>query len=194
MTEEHGERSSVRFTGYGPLDDLSVTSSDLRLGFLGFGDLFIASPTVHRGPSDDRPLFDVVDVLWPLNLVVVAASSGACDRLFGRPGTKRIRYHWELEIAERIVFPTPLAGDRAVGFPGRVPAPTPVGRHWREPSELRYRCWNLSRSMRRPQEIVEFVLRELLALWGYEADPVVIAEVLDRLRAMRVNQPVIDRS
>jgi hypothetical protein len=37
--------------------------------------------------------------------------------------------------------------------------------------------------------MVEFVLGELLALWGYEADPVVMAEVLARLWAMRIGHP-----
>jgi hypothetical protein len=193
MTEEHGPRSSVCFTGYGPRDDLSVNGGDLEFGFLGYGRLYIAATSVHRPPSDDHPLFDVVDVLRPLYLVLVDASSGACDGLFGRPGTRRLRYQWELRIAEHIVFPTPLAGDRAVGFTSRVPTGIPLGGHWREPSEIEYRGWNLSHSQRRPHQIVEFVLGELLALWGYEADPVVMAEVLARLRSMRVNQPISDR-
>jgi len=68
-----------------------------------------------------------------------------------------------------------------------------VGGNWRGPSEIHYRCCNLSRSLRRHHEIVEFVLREILALWGYEADVVVMAEILDRLRVMRLNQPASDR-
>jgi hypothetical protein len=72
------------FTGYGPLADLSVNSGGLEFGFSGFRRFDIVAPSVHRAPSDDRPLFDVVDVLWPLYLVLVAAFSGAWDSLFGR--------------------------------------------------------------------------------------------------------------
>jgi hypothetical protein len=188
MTEEHGPRPSVCFTGYGPLDDLEVTSGDLRFGFLGFGYLFIVSPSVHRGrrmtaPSSMSSMSCGPSTSsWrrpPAGPAIASSAAPAPDgsAITGSSGSR-----------------SPLAGDRAVGFPGRVPAATPVGGNWREPSEIHYRCWNLSRSVRRPHEILEFVLGELLALWGYEADPVVIAEILERLEAMRVNQPISERS
>lgn len=99
---------------------------DLDFKFASVGLVAIAASSVHGIPSDDRPLFDVVDVLLPLYLALVAVSSGACDRVFGYRGARH-RFHWELTIAEDIVFPTPLAGDRAVGLPDRVPASIPLG-------------------------------------------------------------------
>jgi hypothetical protein len=117
-----------------------------------------------------------------------AVSGGACDRLFGRPVARRIRYEWTLRIEEHIVFPTPIAGDKSVGYPGRVPASDPLGGRWRELSEISYRGWKLSRLGRGPHKVAEFVLGEILTLWGFETDPVV-AEVLSRLRATRSTSP-----
>jgi hypothetical protein len=45
------------------------------------------------------------------------------------------------------------------------------------------RMWgrNLARKRCRPERLVRSVLIELLAHWGYENDPVVVAEVLSAL-------------
>lgn len=161
---------------------------DLDFKFASVGLVAIAASSVHGIPSDDRPLFDVVDVLLPLYLALVAVSSGACDRVFGYRGARH-RFHWELTIAEDIVFPTPLAGDRAVGLPDRVPASIPLGGRWREPSQISFHGWSFSRRQSRPRKVVESVLDELLVLCGFEADPVVVDEVLAHLRATRLTQP-----
>ena len=43
-----------------------------------------------------------------------------------------------------------------------------------------------------PGGVREFVLGGLVTLWGYEADPVVMAELLSRLRSTRINQLIDD--
>jgi hypothetical protein len=170
MTEEHGPRSPKGFTGYELEDYIWLMAGDLRMMFSARGRLSISAASVHRPPSADSPLFDVVDVLLPLYVALVAVSSGACDRLLGHRGGRR-RYQWELQIEERIVFPTPLAEGRAVGFPDRVPASIPLGGHWREPSQIHYRGWDYTRLRCRPERVVESVLAELLTLWATRLTP-----------------------
>ncbi len=189
MTEEHGPRSWEGFNGYDPEDYLWVSAGDLQMTFSARGHLSISANSLHRSPSADCALFEVADVLLPLYVALIAVSSGACDRLFGtRRG--RLRYEWEMEIEERIAFPTPLAHAGPVGFPGRVPTSIPLGGRWREPSQIHFRGWNLSRLQCKPDKVLGTVLSELLALWGFESDPVVMAEVRSRLRSMRATQSV----
>jgi hypothetical protein len=192
LTHEPGPRSTAGFAIFDPQGYFWVEVDDLDFKFASTGLVAIAASSVHGLPSDDRPLFDVVDLLLPLYLGLVAVSSGACDRVFGYRGARH-RFHWELTIAEDIVFPTPLAGDRAVGFPDRVPASIPLGGRWREPSQISFHGWSFSRRQCRPRKVVESVLGELLVLWGFEADPVVVDEVLARLRATRLTQPSVGR-
>jgi hypothetical protein len=193
LTQEHGPRTSNEFTGYGLEDYLWLTAGDLSILFSARGHLAMSANSLHRPPSADRSLFEVVEVLLPLYVAMIAVSSGACDRLFGLDRARRRHYNWELRIEERIVFPTPLAEGRAVGFPGHVPAPIHLGGRWREPSQIQFRGWDQSRLQGRPDSVVESVLTELLTLWGYEPDPVVLAEVLWGLRATRTGQPIADR-
>ncbi len=181
--------SGEGFNGYDPEDRLWVSAGDLQMTFSARGHLSISANSLHRPPSADCALFEVADVLLPLYVALIAVSSGACDRLFGtRRG--RLRYGWEMEIEERIAFPTPLAHAGPVGFPGRVPTSIPLGGRWREPSQIHFRGWNLSRLQCKPDKVLGTVLSELLALWGFESDPVVMAEVRSRLRSMRVTQSV----
>jgi hypothetical protein len=136
---------------------------------------------------DTDPLFEVVDVLLPLYLAATAISSGAYDRLLQlRGGNKRRRYGWRLEIEERIAFPAPRGGPNPVGFPGRIPAPIALASPRPAPSTTWVWGRNLAQKSCRPKRLVESVLIELLALWGYENDPVVVAEVLGALEARRL--------
>ena len=136
---------------------------------------------------DTDPLFDVVDLLLPLYLAATAISSGAYDRLLQlRGGTKRCRNNWRLEIEERIAFPTPRGGPGPVGFPGRIPAQIPPAGPRPEPSMAWVWGGNLARRNCRPNRLVESVLIELLAHWGYQNDPVVVAEILAALESRRV--------
>jgi hypothetical protein len=132
---------------------------------------------------DTDPFFDVVDVLLPLYLAATAISSDAYDRLLHlRGGSKRRRYCWLFDIEERIAFPTPRGGPSPVGFPGRIPARIPLVGPRPEPSMARIWGRNLARKRCRPERLVGSVLSELLAHWGYEDDPVVVAEVLSALQ------------
>jgi hypothetical protein len=136
---------------------------------------------------DTDPLFDVVDVLVPLYLAATGISSGAYDRLLHlRGGNKRRRHNWRLEIEERIAFPAPRGGPSPIGFPGRIPAGIPPASPRPEPSMAWVWGRNLARNNCRPERLVESVLIELLAHWGYENDPVVVAEVLAALQRRRV--------
>ncbi len=135
---------------------------------------------------DTDALFDVVDVLLPLYLAAIAISSGAYDRLLRlRGGNKRRRYSWRLEIEERIAFPTPRGGPSPVGFPGRIPARIPPASPRPAPSTTWVWGRDLARKSCRPERLVESVLIELLGLWGYENDLVVVAEVLAALQKRR---------
>ena len=136
---------------------------------------------------DTDPLFDVVDVLLPLYLAATAVSSGAYDRLLHRRGrNERLRYGWQFELEERIAFPAPRGGPSPVGFPGRIPAPIALAGPRPAPSTTWVYGRNLARKSCRPERLVGSVLIELLAHWGYENDPIVVAEVLGALEARRL--------
>lgn len=151
-----------------------------------FEDPFSGSESLfmdHDPFYDNDPLFDVVDVLLPLYLTATAISSGAYDRLLHlRGGSKRRRNRWQFDIEERIAFPTPRGGPSPVGFPGRTLARVPFVGPRPEPSMARLWGRNLTRKRCRPECLVGSVLIELLAHWGYENDPVVVAEMLAALR------------
>jgi hypothetical protein len=135
---------------------------------------------------DTGPLFDVVDVLLPLYLAAIAISSGAYDRLLHlRGGNKRRRYCWRFAIEERIAFPTPRGGPSPVGFPGRIPARIPPVSPRPEPSTTWVCGRDLARKSCRPERLVASILIDLLGLWGYENDPVVVAEVVAALDKRR---------
>jgi hypothetical protein len=135
---------------------------------------------------DTDPLFDVVDVLLPLYLAATAIANGAYDRLLHlRGGRERRRYCWNFEIEERIAFPTPRGGPSPVGFPGRIPARVPAASPRPAPSTTWVNGRNLARWNCRPERLVASVLVELLELWCYEQDPIVIAEVTDALLLRR---------
>ncbi len=182
MEEEHG---TPPLTG-DPLRDIAwVSMGPLLLCVAPDGGLSLQARSIHRSPSEDAALFDVVDVVLPLYLAATAISSGAYDRLLRVRNRKRRRYRWELEIGERITFPTPLAGSHAIGFPGRIPASIPLGGSRPEPSEVFFRGWHLSRRHCRPERLVKFVLAELIAHWGYENDPEVVSDIMAALRSIR---------
>jgi hypothetical protein len=83
-----------------------------------------------------------------------------------------------------MVFPTlPLRETERSGPPvASRPLTLSVG-VGTNPSQILYRDRNLSRLQCRPHTVVEFVLGDLFTLWGYEADSMLTAEILSRLRA-----------
>ena len=179
------------FLSVGPTGRLSLRTRSIHRPPFEDAHLFEVGPFSDSEPLfmdedpfyDTDPLFDVVDVLLPLYLAASAISSGAYDRLLHLRGRiKRRRYCWQFEIEERIAFPTPRGGPSPVGFPGRISVRIPVASLRPEPS----RAWicgrDLARQRCRPERLVESVLAELLAHWGYENDPVVVAEVLAALQ------------
>lgn len=182
IEEEHG---TPPLTGNLIRDVVWASMGHLLLHVSPDGGLSLQARSIHRRPSEDAALFDVVDVVLPLYLAATAISSGAYDRLLRVRGRKRCRYRWELEIGERITFPTPLAGSHAVGFPGRIPASIPLGGSRPEPSEVFFRGWHLSRRRCRPERLVTFVLAELFAHWGYENDSGVVSDIMAALRSVR---------
>ena len=206
LEEEHG---LAHLTG-DPLRDgigVPVCGSFLRLD--ATGRLSLRARRIHRPPFenahlledplsdseplflDEDPLFDAVDVLWPLYLATVAISSGAYDRLLHlRGGGRRRRHSWRLELEERIAFPTPRGGPCPIGFPGRIPASVPRSGPRLEPSTISVWGRNLSRRSCRAEVLVGSILTELLAHWGYENDPIVVAEVLSTLEERRVGSLV----
>ena len=72
-----------------------------------------------------------------------------------------------------------------VGSHGRTPAKIPLSGPRPEPSEAAFSGLRFSRRNCRPERMVEAVLADLLPHWGYENDPVVVAEVITTLRLMR---------
>ena len=204
LEEEHGTSG---LTGDPVSDAEGARTCGPYLSVDAKGRLSLRTRSIHRPPYEDAhlfedpfsdseplfmdhdpfydtdPLFDVVDVLLPLYLAATAISSGAYDRLLHlRGGSKRRRYRWLFDIEERIAFPTPRGGPSPVGFPGRIPARIPLVGPRPEPSMIRMWGRNLARKRCRPERLVGSVLIELLAHWGYENDPVVVAEVLSALQ------------
>jgi hypothetical protein len=204
LEEEHG---SPGLTGDPVRDAAGARTCGPYLSVDAVGRLSLRTRSIHRPSFEDAhlfedpfsdsdplfldrdplydtdPLFDVVDVLLPLYLAATAISSGAYDRLLHlRGGSKRRRYSWGFDIQERIAFPTPGGGPSPVGFPGRIPARIPLVGPRPEPSMAWLWGRNLARKRCRPERLVGSVLIELLAHWGYENDPVVVAEVLAALR------------
>jgi hypothetical protein len=203
LEEEHG---SPTLTGDPVSDAAGAHTCGPYLRVDSTGRLSFRTRSIHRPPFEDAhlfedpfsdseplfldedpsydtdPLFDVVDVMLPLYLAATAISSGAYDRLLHlRGGSKRRHYSWGLEIEERIAFPTPRGGPSAVGFPGRIPGRVPFVGVRPEPSTAWVWGRNVARTRCRPERLVESVLAELLEHWGYENDPVVVAEVLSAL-------------
>ena len=156
LEEEHGCRS---LTGDPLKDAFGTPTCGPYLSVEATGRLSLRTRRIHRPPFEDAhlfedplsdseplfmdqdpfydtdPLFDVVDVLMPLYLAATAVSSGAYDRLVHPPGgSKNRRYSWNLDIEERIAFPTPRGGPSPVGFPGRIPSRIPPGSPRPEPS------------------------------------------------------------
>jgi hypothetical protein len=207
LKEEHGPRT---LTGDPVRDAQGTRTCGPYLSVEATGWLSFHTRSIHRPPYEDAhlfedpwsdaeplfmdtdplydtvPLFDVVDVLLPLHLAAVAVSSGVYDRLLHLRGRDvRRRHDWHLDIEERIVFPTPRGGPSPVGFSGRIPAPIPPLGPRPEPSMAWVWGGNLARKSCRPERLVGSVLSELLAHWGYEDDPVVVAEVLAALEERR---------
>jgi hypothetical protein len=89
--------------------------------------------------------FDLLDDHASLDLEYLNAyipnlqvSGQACDCLFGRTETGRIRRQWELQIAEQIIFPRPWRETGRSGFrsgPGKNSSQW----QWREPSDIEFR-------------------------------------------------------
>jgi hypothetical protein len=186
LEEEFGPRAREGFTGQN--DHMGAPLGSVYLSISAFGRLTITARSIHGSPSEGITLFEAVEVMLPLYLAASAVTSGAYERLLGLPGWGRRRYCWALEIEERIAFPTPLAGSDCIGFPGRIPASVPLGGVRPEPSMAFSRGWDLSRLNCRPEHLVESVLGDLLAHWGYENDPVVVAEIVAALRLTRTGQ------
>jgi hypothetical protein len=179
------------FLSVGPTGRLSLRTRSIHRPPFEDAHLFEVGPFSDSEPLfmdqdplyDTDPLFDVVDVLLPLYLAATSIASGAYDRLLHlRGGIKRCRFCWRFEIEERIAFPTPRGGPSPVGFPGRIPARILVAGPRPEPSTAWICGRNLARQRCRPERLVESVLAELLAHWGYENEPVVVAEVLSALQ------------
>lgn len=169
-------------------DYFSAEVGDLSAVVTPRGHVFVSARPV-REPSGVTS-FDLVDVLMPLWASMFAVFSGAYDRFLGRRAVPWNRCWWTFELSERIAFPTPLAGDRAVGFPGAVPERMPPVRRSHEPGGRGYRGVNYARLRPRPKTVMGMVLRQLLPHWGYTADSAVIAEVVAHLDALRTGRPV----
>jgi hypothetical protein len=199
LEEKHGPLSAESFE-YDPFkhdiwgDLAGVLFHVSATGHLSFQSRSICRPPVQAAsPSEEARLFDVVDVIdvvLPLYMLTAALASGANDRLLGPLARSERRYRWEFDVGERITFPTPLAGSDPVGFPGRIPAKFPLSDPRPEPSEAAFSGLRFSRRNCRPERVVEAVLADLLPHWGYENDPVVVAEVITTLRLMRSGPPV----
>ena len=144
-------------------------------------------PVQGAPPSEEDPLFDVLDVVLPLYIATAAIASGAYDRLVGPQDRSHRRYRWDLYVGARIAFPAPLAGANRVGFPGWIPATVALSGPRPEPSEPLFWGLRFSRRDRRPERMAEAVLGDLL---GYENNPVVVAEVITTLRLMHSGLPV----
>lgn len=196
LEEEHGPRSAEGFD-YDPFrhdiwgDLAGVLFHVSATGHLSFRSRSICRPPVQGAPpSEEAPLFDVVNVVVPFYIATTAIASGAYDRLLGPPDRPHRRYRWDLYVGERVAFPTPLAGAHPVGFPGRIPTSVALSGPRPEPSEPHF--WGLRFTRRNccPERLVEAVLADLLPHWGYENDPVVVAEVITTLRLMRSGLPV----
>jgi hypothetical protein len=196
LEEEHGPLSAESFE-YNPFqhdiwgDLAGVLVHVSATGHLSFQSRSICRPPVHGAPrSKEAPLLDVVDVVLPFYIATTAIACGAYDRLLGRQDRPNRRYRWDLYVGERIAFPTPLAGSNPVGFPGRIPASIPLSGPRPEPSEAHFWGLRFSRRNCRPEHLVEAVLSDLLPHWGYENNPVVVAEVITTLRLLRSGLPV----
>jgi hypothetical protein len=186
LEEEHGPRD---LTGDMFRDDIWASMGDLSLHLDPDGRIAFLARTIARPPSEDMPLFDIVDVVLPVYLAATAISSGAYDGLLNVRDRERRRFRWEVEVGERIAFPTPLAGPDPVGFPGRVPGAVPFGGLRPEPSDPRSWGRNLTRRNCRPQRLVESVLADLFAVWGYENDKAVVSEIMAVLGNMSTRPP-----
>jgi hypothetical protein len=196
LEEEHGPLRAQGFD-YDPFkhdiwgDLFGVLFHVSATGHLSFRSRSICRPPVQDAPpSEGAPLFGVVDVVLPFYIATAAIASGAYDRLLRPQDRAHRRYRWDLYVGERIAFPTPLAGANPVGFPGRIPASVALSGPRPEPSEPRFWGLGFSRRNCRPERLVGAVLADLLPHWGYENDPVVVAEVITALRLMRSGLPV----
>ena len=196
LEEEHGPLGAEGFE-YDPFKhDIWGDLAGVLFHVSATGDLSFRSRSICRSPvqdappSEEAPLFDVVDVVLPFYIATAAIASGAYDRLLGPQDRSHRRYRWDLYVGERIAFPTPLAGANPVGFPGRIPASVALSGPRPEPSEPHFWGLRFSRRNCRPERMVEAVLADLLPHWGYENDPVVVAEVITTLRLMRSGLPV----
>jgi hypothetical protein len=215
LEEEHGHSG---LTGDPVRDAMGARAGGPYLSVDATGRLSLRTRSIHRPSFEDThrfyvgrfsdpeprfldddplydtdPLFDVVDVLLPLYLAATAVSNGAYDRLLQRRSNRQRRHHWLFDIEERIAFPAPRGGPSPVGFPGRIPARIALVGPRPEPSTARVIGRSLTRRNCRPELLVGSVLVELLAHWGYECDPVVVAEVMAALESQRVGTLVEDR-
>jgi hypothetical protein len=176
---------------------------DLTAIVFNTGMFVVKIRSVYRSLAG-LPSFELVDVLLPLYATLCAMAEGHYHPLRGHDVERPRRYKWQFEVEERIAGRTAGLDDpearEAVGFPGRIPtAIAPIRRPPPEPRAgygpenvggvwyqgLYYSCRNT-----RPEAVVKEVLANLLGFWGFEADPVVMAEVMEHLRSLRNAQPV----